>query len=381
MSVASIVKNFSFDDLVVLLVSEGIGIPLTIAAGDTFVHEQWKPTIIGFGVGLPLMGLGATFPFWKSHVAAWFSDAVVKIATFGFPVVLLTAIVYVLGPYILTRISPRADDIARAVISKLPAAPTADQVAEIAARKLLHQAPTPESPDELSKLTKPFQEQIDQKTSELESASQQLSSAREQVNALSHQNAELTKQLQRINNPETLQFADPPFLTRKLTHNEAETLIGLIDELSEILHEGTSTQSRYILPDSRYTPPPTLEQRIQLASQGKEKLSLINQNLSGKFSQSHLYAAELAEVLMSPPQNQLDLNNTPLNRAVQALDSYLQVTNRLLQRQPRPDEEVVTLNLERPQTNLSMSLDKAAAWAGIIERDRLPRLRKEAESL
>jgi len=78
--IAAIVKKFSLDDLVVLLVSEGIGVPLTIAGGEAFAHELWRPATIGYGGGLPLMAIGVTFPFWKNYVWARLRDYIVKLA-------------------------------------------------------------------------------------------------------------------------------------------------------------------------------------------------------------------------------------------------------------------------------------------------------------
>jgi ABC-type amino acid transport system permease subunit len=111
------IKRFSLDDLVVLLVSAGIGIPLSTAGADALVHGQLSPAALGFGLGLPLILIGATFSLWKTHVAAWLRDAIVTLARFGFPVLLLIGIVYLLGPYLLpSSTSPRPDEFADALV-------------------------------------------------------------------------------------------------------------------------------------------------------------------------------------------------------------------------------------------------------------------------
>ena len=44
--IAELLKRFSLADLLVFLASEGIGIPLCMAAGDTAIHEEWHPTLL-----------------------------------------------------------------------------------------------------------------------------------------------------------------------------------------------------------------------------------------------------------------------------------------------------------------------------------------------
>ena len=114
-------KYFSWENLVVLLVGDGIGLSLCIAGGEAFVHEQWRPTGIGFGVGLPLMAVASTFPFWKNRAAKWLRQSIVQVATAGLAFGLLVAIVYVLGPYLLPQPAkaPSADQIATSVADKL----------------------------------------------------------------------------------------------------------------------------------------------------------------------------------------------------------------------------------------------------------------------
>jgi hypothetical protein len=147
--ISTLKKRFSVDDLVVLLVSEGIGVPLTIAGGEAFAHEQMRPAIIGYGVGLPLMAIGFTFPFWKNWVADRARTWIVATAYYGLPILLLLAILYVLGPLLLDRVVtpdrlapavqaslPSAFEIADAVVTKLSRPTTADEMAQAIAKKL-----------------------------------------------------------------------------------------------------------------------------------------------------------------------------------------------------------------------------------------------------
>lgn len=122
MSFTDLVKHSSFENLVVLLVGDGIGLSLCIAGGEAVVHERWRPAFIGFGVGLPLMAIASSFPFWK-HRAEGLRNGVVNLAMFGIPVAILLAIVYVLGPHLfIFPLVSTADEIAAAVVRGLPKA-------------------------------------------------------------------------------------------------------------------------------------------------------------------------------------------------------------------------------------------------------------------
>jgi hypothetical protein len=113
-------KHFSWENLVVLLVGDGIGLSLCIAAGDAALRKDWGPMFAGFGIGLPLMAIATSFPFWKNRVAKLLRDSVVHVATGGFAIILLAAVVYVLGPYLLPKTAePSAEDIAAAVARNL----------------------------------------------------------------------------------------------------------------------------------------------------------------------------------------------------------------------------------------------------------------------
>lgn len=113
-------KHSSWENLFVLLVGDGIGLSLCIAAGDAALKQNWGPMFAGFGIGLPLMGIASSFPFWKNRAGKWLRDSIVNISTGGAAFVVLAGCVYVLGPYILPKgNSPSANDIAAAVADKL----------------------------------------------------------------------------------------------------------------------------------------------------------------------------------------------------------------------------------------------------------------------
>ncbi len=113
-------KLFSWDNLFVLLVGDGIGLSLCIAAGDAALKKDWGPMFAGFGVGLPLMAIATSFPVWKNRVAKWLRDSIVNFAYGGLALLLVAAIVYVLGPYVIPQTkAPSADQIAATVADKL----------------------------------------------------------------------------------------------------------------------------------------------------------------------------------------------------------------------------------------------------------------------
>lgn len=95
--------HFSLTNIIVLVLGECTGIPLCIAGGEAFAHSQPGPAAIGWGFGIPLVVIGATFPFWKetvkARVGAWFDPY----AGILIPVALLLAFTYVAGPSIYER--------------------------------------------------------------------------------------------------------------------------------------------------------------------------------------------------------------------------------------------------------------------------------------
>jgi hypothetical protein len=117
--VGTLLKHFSWDNVFVLLVGDGIGLSLCIAAGDAALRKDWGPMFAGFGIGLPLMALASSFPFWKRRVARWVRDGAVHVATGGAAFIVLAACIYVLGPFLLPR-PPSAAEIAATVVRALP---------------------------------------------------------------------------------------------------------------------------------------------------------------------------------------------------------------------------------------------------------------------
>jgi hypothetical protein len=112
-------KHFSWDNLFVLLVGDGVGLSLCIAAGDAALKKDWGPMLAGFGVGLPLMAVASSFPIWKNRVAKWMRDSIVHVSTGGAAFIVLAVCIYVLGPYLLPQ-SPSPDQIAAAVVRAIP---------------------------------------------------------------------------------------------------------------------------------------------------------------------------------------------------------------------------------------------------------------------
>jgi hypothetical protein len=95
--------RFSWRDLAVFVVSEGVAVPLCIAAGDAFVHRDWIGTAIGWGPGLPLLVFGAAFPFSRHWIKPETAALIQKRAINWAPVVALLAFAYVVGPNIYRR--------------------------------------------------------------------------------------------------------------------------------------------------------------------------------------------------------------------------------------------------------------------------------------
>jgi hypothetical protein len=106
-ALAALAKKFSWASLVVFLASEGVGMPLTIAGGEALADQKWSAAAIGFGFGLPLMGLGFTFPLFKGKLGDVARERIIRSATLWLPIAILLAFIYVVGPNILARVGPR----------------------------------------------------------------------------------------------------------------------------------------------------------------------------------------------------------------------------------------------------------------------------------
>jgi hypothetical protein len=171
-----ITKRFSLDDLVVLLVGNGVGLSLSVAAGDAAVNEHWRPMFIG----LPLMAVASLFPFWKNRAATWLRDGTVKVASYGIWVAILLGIMYVLGPYLIASRSerPSANEIAAAIAPLLPK-PQFTQGSES------RQAST----DEIAKATAGIRAEKDTVVSQLAAAVKERDELKAQVNSLQAQSS------------------------------------------------------------------------------------------------------------------------------------------------------------------------------------------------
>jgi len=61
-------KQFTWDDLVVLIVVNAIAEPINIATGEAFVNLQNGREWVGWSYGIPLAILGTTFHWWKAWI-------------------------------------------------------------------------------------------------------------------------------------------------------------------------------------------------------------------------------------------------------------------------------------------------------------------------
>lgn len=103
-AVEEIAKRYSFLDALVFLASEGIGVPLAIAGGEGAANWLWRPAVVGFGLGLPLMALGFIFPRIRNQLSEASRNRIATIATYCTTVVILAAFAYMIGPSIYQQI-------------------------------------------------------------------------------------------------------------------------------------------------------------------------------------------------------------------------------------------------------------------------------------
>jgi hypothetical protein len=92
------------DDLVVFVLCEAIGIPLCIGGGDGVVNGHLWPSVIGFGLGLPLSIAGVTYHWWKTSVSESVRRWVQQAANLWWPAALAVAFIYVCGPSLVSRL-------------------------------------------------------------------------------------------------------------------------------------------------------------------------------------------------------------------------------------------------------------------------------------
>jgi hypothetical protein len=63
-------KRFTAQDLLVALASAGFGAPFCGAAAKAALDGNTTQAIVGFVVGLPMIGFGAAFPFMKDKLSS-----------------------------------------------------------------------------------------------------------------------------------------------------------------------------------------------------------------------------------------------------------------------------------------------------------------------
>jgi hypothetical protein len=94
------IKLPSLDDIVVLVASECFAVPLNIAAGEAFVMEHYDRAWVGWGIGVPLAILGASYHWWKRLLAAPKRAWLEAQARRWWPATLVFPFAYVVGPHI-----------------------------------------------------------------------------------------------------------------------------------------------------------------------------------------------------------------------------------------------------------------------------------------
>jgi hypothetical protein len=95
--------RFSWIDLLVFAVAEGVAVPLNIAAGEAFVHRDLLGAAIGWTPGLPLFVFGIAFPFTRHWLKAETVSLLQRQAINWAPVAIVLAFAYVVGPNIYHR--------------------------------------------------------------------------------------------------------------------------------------------------------------------------------------------------------------------------------------------------------------------------------------
>ena len=93
----------TLDDVIVLVVCECLAVPLNIAAGEAVVAGHYGGAALGWGLGIPLAVAGFTFHWWKNKLSVPARNSIQAITKYGWPVALLAAFLYVVGPDMYRR--------------------------------------------------------------------------------------------------------------------------------------------------------------------------------------------------------------------------------------------------------------------------------------
>ena len=76
MDEAKIFRIITAENVIVLLFSEGVGLPFCYAAADLAMHGDVLKGLVAFAIGLPFVVLGGSWPFLKEQIPATFADSV-----------------------------------------------------------------------------------------------------------------------------------------------------------------------------------------------------------------------------------------------------------------------------------------------------------------
>ncbi len=96
----------SWDDLVVFIFGECVGLPLSYSGWDHFVNGDLNKAVLGVGIGLPVELAAATYHWWKRWLRESGRSWTQHNAERWWPVGILFLLIYVCGPTVVRRITP-----------------------------------------------------------------------------------------------------------------------------------------------------------------------------------------------------------------------------------------------------------------------------------
>jgi hypothetical protein len=112
---AAFLRILTAENLIVLLFSEGVGLPFCYEAPDLMMHGQVIKGLVSFAIGLPFVVLGGTWPFLKERIPGTFADSVraVLLDFRGWLAIAAIGFIYVFGPPLLVGHSKPPRHISR----------------------------------------------------------------------------------------------------------------------------------------------------------------------------------------------------------------------------------------------------------------------------
>jgi len=247
---------------------------------------------------------------------------------------------------ILQDHSPSADEIADAIIHKMP------DIKSDAAQIIV------------------LQNQLADTQRLNEGLTKDLSAARVQM-------GELQRQQQTAQNN---QFMFPPFpiKKRKLTHSEA---VGLIDKLSAFPNSFRlldQPMSQPLIPSEfprhmGQMAPSNIDQKKEMASNIYAALSKFTKGLQQDAADVSGFKTEIEDMLGGSDW----VSASSLNEMLRSTDNYIQTANSITARPTRPDDELIDYILRDPQASLLRPAQKFNSWRIQIP-SRIQELQNEA---